>query len=240
MLRDELRDLLREFAAATGAASVAVVRPEDEQAGAEEEDDELAGAAHVASVPVGGGAVLCAWFATPEHPGDDDRAAALERTARALRACARRWDVSSLPSVAYPQALATDRLRVLERIEGYLRAFANSQHMVNAVVTRSADPVASAEPLGELERERLPFIVKRVGAEAGRRKGESSHAEVSGDDFFATSFYFGAYLIAFFDGPYALDFVRHRARLVTRELSHLLALLDEPPDPPAHEAPIPE
>lgn len=234
MLRDELRELLREFAVTTGADFVAVVRPEGDErseAGAPETD--------VRAVPVGGGAILSASFAAPEQPGDDDRAAALERTARALRACARRWDVATLPPVAYPETRTTDRARVLERIRSFLRAFAASQNMRNALVTRDATTVVSAEPLGELDRERIPFIVKRVEAEA-TRQSSSSHAEVSGEDLFAVSFYLDAHLIAFFDGPYALDFVRHRARLVTRELSHLLPLLDDPIDDPAASAPIPD
>jgi hypothetical protein len=111
--------------------------------------------------------------------------------------------------------------------------------MVNAAVVRHSELLSSAEPLDELQRERIPFTVKRVNAEAARRRTHS-HAEVAGDDFFAVSFYFDAHLIAFFDGVYALDFVRHRAKLVTRELSHLLALLDEPPVDPAQAMPIPE
>jgi len=100
--------------------------------------------------------------------------------------------------------------------------------------------VASASPLDELLRDRLHFLTRLVAAEADKNKGKSSHAEVAGEDYFASSFYFGAYLVTFFDGPYSIDFVRHRSKQVRRELTHLLELLDEGPPDPASVAPIPE
>jgi len=118
-------------------------------------------------------------------------------------------------------------------------ALTASQSMINAALLHRNEVVASAEPLTDLQSERIPFTVRRVGAEAARRRGWS-HADASGEDFFAQSFYVDACLIAFFDQPYSRDFVRYRVRLVTKELAHLLALLDSPPDDPVSAAPIPE
>lgn len=226
----------------TGAVSVAICHDEPSAAAAQiragDADDN--GEPVEIAVPVGGGAMLWARFGRTNHDGrGDDRAAAMERTARALRACARRWDIPSLPPLVYPDRDATTRLRVRERIEAYLIALTNTQDMVNAVVTWRGQPVASAAPLTELQRERLPFTLKRVKAESARRDG-SSHAHIAGDDCFAQSFWFDACLVTFFDSAYSIDFVRHRVRLVTRELANLLPLLDEPEHDPAQVAPIPD
>lgn len=227
MLTDELKQLLRELVEQTGAQDVAIVHDsEDENAPSD-----------LLSVPIGGGARLTARF-----PGDDDacdRDAAMERAARSLRACARRWDVPTLPPVRFPDGDLGTRDRVVARIVAYLQALANTQGMVNATVTHRGCPVASAEPLTELQRERIPFTLKRVSAEAAR-SASSSHADIAGDDYFAQSFWFDACLVAFFDAPYSVDFVRHRARLVAKEVSNLLPLLDDPDHDPAHVAPIPE
>ena len=139
----------------------------------------------------------------------------------------------------FPDAETGSRERIVARIESYLQALSNTQGMVNATVTHRGCPVASACPLTEMQRERLPFTIKRVVAESARATN-SSHADIAGDDFFAQSFWFDACLVAFFDGPYSVDFVRHRARLVTREVSNLLPLLDDPDHDPASTAPIPE
>lgn len=240
MLKDELRQLLRELAGATGAVSVAIAHP-DQPGLALDGDDDGHGSGHSMSVPVGGGAVLRAGFLCPEEPPDPNgRAAALERTARALRACARRWDVATLPPVAFPDTARSPRSLILARIESYLRALVASLGMDNAVVTLRGRIVSSARPLGELHRAQIPFTVRRVAVEADRRRGASSHAELGGEDFYALSFWYGGCLVGFFSRPYASDFVRHRTRLVTRELAHLLSLLDEPSHDPVQTSPRPE
>jgi len=234
MLTDELKQLLRELVEQTGAVAVSIVHDDDSRDG----DGAIA-------VPIGGGAQLMARF-SPAPADDDedaarigDRDAAMERAARSLRACARRWDVPTLPPLTFPDADSRCKERVRARIESYLQALSNTHGMVNATITHRGCPVASASPLTELQRERLPFTLKRVGAEAARSSG-SSHADIAGDDFFAQSFWFDACLIAFFDRPYSVDFVRHRSRMVTREVSNLLPLLDDPDHDPAQVAPIPE
>jgi hypothetical protein len=232
MLHDELRELLRELCAATGAAAAAIVPTEGEPAPR---------AAVTIRTAVGAGSALVAWFDHPEDPPDPNgRAAALERTARALRSCGRRWDADELPELSYPELGRTSPARAHARTLAYLGALVRSLGMKAAVVTRKAKIVASAGDLDELDRERVPFTVRRVQVEVDRQEGKSSHAELVGEDFFAVSFWYDACLVCFFSGPFALDFVRHRARQVTRELSHLLAMLDDPDLDPIQLAPRPE
>jgi hypothetical protein len=133
------------------------------------------------------------------------------------------------------------RARIVARIEAYLKALVNMQHAVNAVLVLRTDAVATAEPPTELQRERLTFLLKRMSAEERKRRGETSHAELVGDDFYAVSFWYGACLVVYFDAPYALDFVRHRARRVTHELASMLPDLDEPPHlDPVQTSPLPD
>jgi hypothetical protein len=250
VLKNELRELLRELCAATGAAASQVAQAPSEAAVAAApaaspvrvagSDDEEP-ASHALAVPIGGGAELRAWFDGPEQPPDPNgRAAALERTARAIRALARRWDVSDLPLVAHPEAGRAPQKRVHERIEVYLTALVASLGMRAAVVTRHGQAVASAGLLGDLERARLAFTQRRVAAEAERLKGRSSHADIAGDDFYAVSFFYDACLVCYFDSAFSLDFVRHRSRQVTRELSQLFSLLDDPDLDPIQVAPRPD
>jgi len=260
VLKDELRQLLRELATATGAVSVAIAHPdlpempelvglrlmEAEGDGSPElrSSTTRAPTTHSMSVPVGGGAILRAGFLCAEEPPDPNgRAAALERAARALRACARRWDVGTLPPLTFPETTRSPRNLILSRVRSYLDALIGSLGMDNAVVTLNGRVLASAHPLGELHRAQIPFTVRRVAVEAGRRRTSrppSSHADLAGDDFYALGFWYGGCLIGFFSRPYSTDFVRHRARLVTRELSHLLSLLDEPSHDPVQTAPRPD
>lgn len=216
-LSDELRDILRELAEVTGAAETWIG-----PAGGDEPKREL-----------GRGKVLYL------SGGSGDLAAALERAARALRAAGRRWEIDELPDLRWPEPDRPSRARVLARIEAYLVALANTDSCDNVLLTRGAHLVAAASPPTELERERIAFAIKQVEAEAARRAG-TSHGEIIGDDLYVRSFYIDAALIGFFSGPWATDFVRHRARRVVGELAHLLAMLDEPPPSDAATAPIPE
>lgn len=166
-------------------------------------------------------------------------AEAMERSARALRACARRWDAERVPVCSMSRgASVPPSERVRARIHAFLQALANSEHAVNAVVTLRRQVVASSHALTGEQRASIPFTIRRVDVEASRTK--SSHGELVGDDFYALSFWFNACLVVFFSGPYAVDFVRHRARLVTRELAPLLAWLDEPPPASINVLPLPE
>jgi hypothetical protein len=245
VLEDEVRELLRELARTTGAVSVAVVH-ETPQPGP-----------RARMAPLGGGVFLRLELGAPpvalvgepsaEPPRlkldprrEAELAEAMERSARALRACARRWEAERVPacSVQRTSVIAPAHERIKARIHAFLRALASTQNAVNAVVTLRRQVVTSSHPMTESQSASIAFTIRRVDVEASRKS--SSHAELMGDDFYAVSFWYQACLIVFFSGPYAVDFVRHRARLVTRELAQLLALLDEPPPAAATLAPIPE
>ena len=104
------------------------------------------------------------------------------------------------------------------------------QNADNALVVLRGRVIAAARPPAALEDARWPFIAKRALAAADKTTG-SSHAELADPDFFALTFWYGAVLVVYFTGPYAVDFVRHRARRVARELAELLPDLE--PEPPA-------
>ncbi len=227
-MEDELRELLRELVDGTGAESACVVR----EPSASDDD------AEVKAVPLGMGGLLEVSYAGRANA--DGRPAAIERSARALRACARRWDIEEFPEIVVKRRHALDHNRVRDRIRSYLAAFANAQGVVNAVVTVRDEIVVAAEDLDELQRERIPFLLKQVDAEVRSHRGETSHIEIVRHDLCAFAFWVDACLIAFCDGDFSSDFLRHRAKMVTREISQLLPHLDDPPSAPAQIAPIPE
>lgn len=225
---------MRELAAAVGAERVDIVHRTDAPA----RDDD-----NPRCVPLGNRAYLeIQSRPCPEAPESRaaEHAAAVERAVRALRAAGRRWEAERLPvmSVAAEAGAPHDR-RVRERIAAFLEALANIQRARAVAITLRGRVVASSVPLDELERERLPFLLRRVAVEAERQEGRA-HAELADPDVYVASFWFEAALVAFFDSPYAVDFFRHRARMVMRELSQLLAMLEEPPPGSASMAPIPE
>jgi hypothetical protein len=227
MFEDELRHQLLELCATTGAVDARIVRP---QPGTLPPED-----AHRA--PLGGGAFLDVVM----PPGTDPAAppsAAIERTVRALRACARRWDLDLPVLGGEPEQPL--RVRIIERIERFLGALTAADGATNALVTVRGKLIGSAAALTELHRERIDFLLRRMDAEVSRQVGQSSHGELVGDDFFAISFWYGACLIVFFDRPFSVDFARHRSRMVARELAGLLPDLDDPPRDPARVAPVPE
>jgi hypothetical protein len=229
LFEEELREVLRDVRSQLGAERVAIVRtaPASDETG-------------VHSAPLGGGAFLWAEFAGASDHSGEGRRAAMERAARLLRTCARRWDVAQIPALDLPNGGPPTVDRARDRIRRFLQALCNTEHATNALVHYRGEVIASAHDLEELQHARVPFTVKRVGAEASRLRGQTSHAEISGDDFYAVGFWFDACLIVFFSGTYSLDFIRHRARLVTRELTALMPLLDDDPPPGSvQEAPIP-
>jgi len=226
-METELRDLLRDLVHGTGATLAAIVteRPEHPSEG-------------VALLPLGMGALLEVHFT--DDPHRDGRDAAIERSSRALRACLRRWGATEFPEVNYRRSEAPTPNRVVDRIRRYLQAFAHAQGILNATVTSHGEVVTSAAELDDHQRERLPFLLKQVEAEARNHKGETSHVEIIRDDLCAFAFWVDACLIAFCDGGFSPDFLRHRARMVTREIGQLLPYLDDDPESPAQVAPIPE
>ncbi len=222
---DILRELLRE--PGTLGAAVGAPAPAPEVPGAIEK-----------RFPLGNGAELVVAVTDPEPPA---LAAALERVVRDLRSRMRLLGVTDVPPVLIYGAAPRPREALLRRVEDLLGGLARMHGAEASALTHRDELVASAGAFDEARRERLPFLRHRVDAEAARRRGQSSHAEVVGDDVYARSFWFEAYLTVFFGAAgWAEDFVRHRARLVTRELAAILPhLLDEPPPASAQVKPRP-
>ncbi len=225
----ELQELLSELVENVGARS-AYIEPDGVA--------ELADGTHAS--PLGRGARLVVEFAEPLQD-DPDRAASIERAVRALRACARRWDADSFPTVyARARPRGPEKDRVIDRIRAYLVALANAQGVTNVTVTVRDEVIASAIDLDELQRARIPFLLKQVEAEVLAHKGVTSHIEIVREDLCAFAFWVDACLVAFCEGDFSADFLRHRARMVTREIGQLLPHLDEPPPTPVNVSPLPE
>jgi hypothetical protein len=224
----EVDDILRELLRERGAIGARVVSAGDA--------DELAGVAH-ARRALGHGAELVVTvgaLADPELP------AAIERAARELRACIRRHGVERVPEVTLVGRVPRPRAALLAKARAFLEALAAMHGALSALVLRGGQIVAEGGAVDAAQRERLTFLRKRIDAEAARRRGRSSHAEIVGDDVYARSFWFDAYLVIFFAGPgFAVDFVRHRARAVARALAVILPHLDDEPPSPANVRPLP-
>lgn len=229
-LEDEIDDILRELLREPGALAAHVVHTGDaapEEASGPQLRAPLGGAielvlTHQATLP-------------PELP------AAIERAARELRAALRRWGADA-HSTAWPTLvgrLPRHRRELLGRITAYLEGLAATHNVSAVVVLRGKEIVVQIGALDEPRNARLAFLRKRIDAEASRAKGKTSHAEIHDEEVYARSFWFDAYLILFFDAPYPLDFVRHRARAVTHELGRLLPHLDDDPTTPAATRPVP-
>lgn len=222
----ELRDVLKDLVLGSGALAAEIAT--------EDVIDDTA-----LTAALGGGARLIVW---PLDGADrEGLRAAVERGARALRACLRRHGETTFPALRYTReviGLTQDRIR--DRIQTYLRALVATPGAHNAVITVDRETIAEAYPLDDLQHDRLNLVHKQVDAEVERRKGETSHVEVLVGDVGAFGFWVKACLVVYIDDSCAPDFLRHRARLVMREVSQLLPHLDEPPADPAHVAPIPE
>ncbi|MBT8491638.1 MAG: hypothetical protein KJO07_01150 [Deltaproteobacteria bacterium] len=228
MLEDELRAILRDLASNIDALSVAIaVMPDDH-------DSKQSGNATHREIPLGHGSMLLVNLA---RPADDAIKATIERTARSLRSTARRWGIELFPAIRASTEPTTTKDQVLDRMRSFLAAFCGSAGADVAAVVHKGELVASSSPLTELQSERLAFTVKLADAEAQKAEG-SSHAVLFGEDYFVATFYYDAALVAYTSRPAAPDFVRHHAKQLTRELVHLLELLDDNPPDPAHVNPV--
>ncbi len=225
MIDDEIRQTLRELVDEVGATSARIV-----------ENDEARHGVPARTLALGGGEFLRVELPTrTSHKGDIE--ATFERAVRQLRAIRRRWDVPRLPEVAVvPTGAEPPNSRVLERIEGYMKALAGIDRATNAFVIRGTHLVASARPPDELEASRWPFLSRRA---LSTPSPGSSHGEIIDPDAFAMSFWYDASIVVLLVEPYATDFVRHRCRQVARELCVLLPLLDPEPEAPAAVGPRP-
>ena len=222
MLDDEVRQILRDLIEELGATSAEITYTPDARSGVPGR-----------SLPLGGGEFLRVEVGTRSRAADGIDAV-LERSVRALRAAARRWD-QPLPEVSIGPGSGVTSEKVRERIAAYLAALSTIGQVDNAVLVIKNAVLASGRPLEALEEARWPFIVRRV---ATTRGSGSSHGELADPDFYAVEFWYGATLVLYVRSPYALDFLRFRCRQVTRELAHLLPLLEpEPPVPAAIRPP---
>jgi len=217
-LSDEVRAALRELVDEIGAVSARIV-----------EHDSVRTGVPARTLPLGGGEYLRVELPT-RHSREVDIEAAFDRVTRQLRAIRRRWEVARLPEITVAPGAAPPSDRVSDRITGYLRALAAIDRASNAFVTRGTQLIASARKPDELEATRWPFLARRALA---THAPHSSHGEVVDPDAYAMSFWYDAALVILLIDPYAVDFVRHRARQVARELSNLLPLLEPDPASPA-------
>jgi len=221
-LANEVRAVLAELVAEIGASSARIIA-----------DDDLRTGVPARTLALGGGEYLRVELPTRverQAGREHDVEAAFERVTRQLRAIRRRWEIARLPEVSIAPGAQPEAGRVIERIHGYLCALASIDRASNALVTRGNQLVAAARPPDELEAARWPFLARRALAS---HAPHSSHGEVVDPDAYAMSFWYNAALIVLLTEPYALDFVRYRARQVARELAHLLPLLEPDPDAPA-------
>jgi hypothetical protein len=228
MIEAEIRDILLALLADTGCRTVAIVA-----------DDGHTGVP-AKRRPLGGDRTLHAELTTrsPKQEGKEPSEgvavdAQLEIAARQLRAVARRWNVEQLPLMRVPPSNATAD-RVLGRIEAFLQALATVAQGHNAMLVHRGQVLASAAPVDEVWASRLAFLARRALATA---TSHTSHGEIIDPDAFALTFYYGAVLVVAVEAPYAVDFVRHRSRMVARELALLLPMLDPDPEAPAATRP---
>lgn len=237
MLDDEVRQILRDLIAELGATSAVITQSVDERTGVP-----------ARTMPLGSGDFLRVELGTRSKPrvmdpdaptSSSERTtsidATLERAVRALRAAARRWD-EPLPALTIgtdPGAVTADKVK--DRIAAYLTALTGIGQVDNALLVVKGDVLGAGRPPEELETARSQFILRRVAA---AREPGSSHGELADSDFYAVEFWYGAALVLYLRQPYALDFIRFRCRQVTRELAHLLPMLEpEPPSPAAIRPP---
>jgi hypothetical protein len=217
-LADEVRAALRDLVNEIGAVSARIV-----------EHDGLRTGVPARTLALGGGEYLRVELPTRHHR-EADVEAAFDRITRQLRAIRRRWEVARLPEIAVAPGAQPTHERITDQIVRYLRALACIDRVTNAFVIRGTQLVAAARKPGELEATRWPFLARRVLA---THAPHSSHGEVVDPDAYAMSFWYDAALVVLLVEPYAVDFVRHRARQVSRELTNLLPMLDPDPQTPA-------
>jgi hypothetical protein len=233
MIDDEVREVLKELLDEVGAVSVRIL-----------EHDDIRSGVPARTLALGGGEYLRVELPTrvdklssrDEGGREHDIEAAFEKTTRQLRAIRRRWEVSRLPEITVAPGLVAPGSRVIDQIEKYMSALSTIDRATNAFVTKGTQLVASARAPDELESTRWPFLARRA---LQTKDPHSSHGEIVDPDAYAMSFWYDATLVVLLDEPYAIDFVRHRCRQVSRELCNLLPMLEPDPEAPAAIGPRP-
>lgn len=221
-LADHLREILAELAAATGSPAVRLTRDPDLNSGVPSR-----------TVPLGAREHLVVELPT-HSPHGSDLEQALDRAVRRLRALRRRHAVTTLPPLALGRPVGTPTERIRARILAFLEALASLPQVDGAHLVVRGQLIASVPAPTDLEAARWQFIARRVAASPAEG---SSHGELADPDFYACTFWYGAVLILFAQPGYAVDFLRHRARQVARELAVLLPELEPEPPAPAAIAP---
>ncbi len=233
MLEEILQGLLRTHLATTGASALRITRNPTDLG------------EHQLRAKLAARVSLIATFAGPERvdvlPG---RRELLERAARELRACYREQPGESKrkwPEMHFPdsETAAHDPQRlILARIQQFLRALVDSGPFHQQVLMLRGRLVASAAPLEKLEEAQLDMLSRQL-EKAGQAANGTAHGELAREGLYARGFWYGAALIGFCNGDYSLDFVRHQSKLVARELTSLLTMLEGDPNKPVKVAPPP-
>jgi len=229
LIEEEVRDALKALVEEIGAVSARIVT-----------DDDMRSGVPARTLALGGGEYLRVELPTRverESGREHDIEAAFERVTRQLRSIRRRWEVSRLPEVMVAPGQVPAGSKVKERIESYMQALAGIDRATNAFVCKGTQLIASAREADEVEASRWPFLARRA---LSTHAPGSSHGEVVDPDAYAMSFWYDAALVVLLTEPYAIDFVRHRCRQVSRELCILLPLLDPDPEAPAAVGPRPK
>lgn len=226
----EIEELLRELLSASNAQRVAI-----QKVAADDSD-----ASTTLTHPLGYGAELVAEFSESESWTTlQSRQEHLERYARRIRACQVRLGNKNFTYTHFPNDSPEPKRLILARIQQFLTGLVDTSELYQMVLLRSGQLIASALPIDPLDENRLDLLHRQLSAAAQKSTG-SAHGELLQPGIYALRFWYGASLIGFASGDYALDFVRHRSKLVSRELAHLLNLLDQGPDKPGAIAPIPD
>jgi hypothetical protein len=226
--RERAMAILADLRVETGARRAAVL-----PRGAP--DPVVTGVGGLRVLPLGGGARLHLELG-PMGRIDDEVDLALERAVRALREVARASE-APLPACEVALGAADRTARVALRVHEFLVALGAIQGAENVLCMLHGALVASARPPSELELGRAELLVRRC--EAAARARQVGHTDLADADAFVLTFWHRAALLVYFAGPYAVDFVRHRARQVARELARLLPELEPDPSAPAALLPPP-
>jgi len=189
------------------------------------------------------GVSLVASFADPER--DDQRPSRqelIERASRALRSCYRDhadvldtvpdWPMLEFPDTSKPVREGQELIRA--RIQQFLKGLVDSGPIRQCALLLRGRLVASALPLEEIDEAQLDLLCRQLDRASQSASG-TAHGELVRSDVYAHSFWYGASLIEFASDDYAVDFVRHRSKMVAKELSNLLAMLDDGPNTPVME-----
>jgi hypothetical protein len=228
MIDDDISKLMTELLQSSGAHSVHILS----------ENQTLP--LHGLCVKLGMGSLLCATFHTREESdAPQSRAQLLEHSARAMRAAIKVSGASAWPQLVVPTDRPDPRELILARMQQFLKGLVDTSKLYQVLLTCRGTLVASAYPLNEVDESRLDLLLRQLDL-AGEKQVGSDHGELVRPEMYAQSFWYGAALFGFADKDYAEDLVRHRFKLVARELANLLAMLDGDPDTPVKVAPLPE